>query len=144
MPTRWADRGCRRFFEGIDSDRGMAWRAADSLMLRDFPGVTLADAPPGHSTISRTRRLIDLETHREVFTLVLERLTPAGLVKGKTIGMDATPLEANAALRSIVHRESGETYLEFLKKLAQASGIKTRAASRPVSSKTTGQDHAST
>jgi transposase len=113
------------YFEGIDSERGIAWRAADSLTLRDFLGLTLPEAPPDHSTISRTRRLIDLETHREVFTWVLERLGEAGLVKGKTIGIDATTLEANAALRSIVRRDTGESYQEFLTKLAQASGIET-------------------
>ena len=60
------------YFEGIDSERGIAWRAADSLALRDFLGLNLADAPPDHSTISRTRRLIDVETHRAVFTWVLQ------------------------------------------------------------------------
>lgn len=113
------------YFEGIDSERGIAWRAADSLALRDFLGVSLDDAPPDHSTISRTRRLIDLETHRAVFTWVLQCLGTAGLVKGKTIGIDATTLEANAALRSIVRRETGEGYEEFLTKLAKASGIGT-------------------
>ncbi len=113
------------YFEGIDSERGIAWRAADSFALRDFLGVGLVDAPPDHSTISRTRRLIDLETHRAVFTWVLQCLSTAGLVNGKTIGIDATTLEANAALRSIVRRDSGETYEEFLMKLAKASGIGT-------------------
>jgi transposase len=113
------------YFEGIDSERGIAWRAADSLTLRDFLGLSLPDAPPDHSTISRTRRLIDLETHRVVFTWVLRRLGEAGLVKGTTIGIDATTLEANAALRSIVRRDTGESYQEFLTKLAQASGIET-------------------
>jgi transposase len=113
------------FFEGLDSERGIAWRAADSLTLRDFLGLALDEAPPDHSTISRTRRLMDVETHRDVFTWVLERLALVGLVKGKTIGIDATTLEANAALRSIVHRETGESYQAFLTKLAQASGIKT-------------------
>jgi len=113
------------YFEGIDSERGIAWRAADSLALRDFLGVGLDDAPSDHSTISRTRRLIDLETHRAVFTWVLQWLATAGLVKGKTIGVDATTLEANAALRSIVRRDTGESYQEFLTKLAQASGIET-------------------
>jgi transposase len=113
------------YFEGLDSERGIAWRAADSLTLRDFLGVALDDAPPDHSTISRTRRLIDVETHREVFTWVLERLAAAGLVKGRTIGIDATTLEANAALRSIVRRDTGDTYQEFLTKLAEAAGIKT-------------------
>ena len=113
------------YFEGIDSERGIAWRAADSFALRDFLGVGLEDAPPDHSTISRTRRLIDLETHRAIFTWVLQCLSTAGLVKGKTIGIDATTLEANAALRSIVRRDSGDTYEEFLTKFAKASGIGT-------------------
>jgi transposase len=113
------------YFEGIDSERGIAWRAADSLALRDFLGVGLEDAPPDHSTISRTRRLIALETHRAVFTWVLQCLSTAGLVKGKTIGIDATTLEANAALRSIVRRDTGESYEEFLTRLAKASGIGT-------------------
>src|SRR5438034_7326604 len=102
----------------------VAWRAADSFALRDFLGVGLGDDPPDHSTISRTRRLIALETHRAVFTWVLQCLGAAGLVKGKTIGIDATTLEANAALRSIVRRDTGEDYEEFLTKLAKppASG----------------------
>ncbi|HUE85861.1 MAG TPA: transposase, partial [Vicinamibacterales bacterium] len=113
------------YFEGLDSERGIAWRAADSLTLRDFLGLALDEAPPDHSTISRTRRLMDLETHRAVFSWILERLASVGLVKGKTIGIDATTLEANAALRTIVHRDTGESYQEFLTKLAEASGIKT-------------------
>jgi len=113
------------YFEGIDAERGIAWRAADSLALRDFLGVGLDQAPPDHSIISRTRRLIALETHRAVFTWILQCLGTAGLVKGKTIGVDATTLEANAALRSIVRRDSGESYEEFLTTLAKASGIGT-------------------
>jgi len=113
------------YFEGIDAERGIAWRAADSLALRDFLGIDLDQAPPDHSTISRTRRLIALETHRAVFTWILQCLSTAGLVKGKTIGIDATTLEANAALRSIVRRDSGESYEEFLATLARASGIGT-------------------
>ena len=113
------------YFEGIDSERGIAWRTADSLALRGFLGLGLDEATPEHSTISRTRRLIDLETHRAVFTWILQVLATADLVKGKTIGIDATTLEANAALRSIVRRDSGEAYQEFLTGLAQASGIET-------------------
>ena len=113
------------YFEGLDSERAMAWRAADSFALREFLGLVLPDAPPDHSTISRTRRVIDLETHQSVFTWILQRLADAGLVKGKTIGIDATTLEANAALRSIVRRDTGDTYQEFLTQLAQASGIET-------------------
>jgi transposase len=113
------------YFEGLDSERAMAWRAADSLSVRSFLGLDLHEAPPDHSTVSRTRRLIDLETHQAVFTWVLQRLADAGLVKGQTIGLDATTLEANAALRSIVRRDTGESYEEFLTRLAQASGIET-------------------
>jgi transposase len=113
------------YFEGLDSERAIAWRAADSFALRHFLGLELPEAPPDHSTISRTRRLIDLETHRAVFTWILQRLADSGLVKGQTIGIDATTLEANAALRSIVRRDTGDTYQEFLTQLAQASGIET-------------------
>ena len=113
------------YFEGIDSERGIAWRAADSLALRDFLGLDLHDVPPDHSTISRTRRLIVVETPRAVFTWVAQCLGHAGLIKGKTIGLDATTLEANAALRSIVRRDTGEGYEDFLTRLAKASGIGT-------------------
>jgi transposase len=111
------------YFEGLDAERAIAWRASDSFALRECLGLVLPEAPPDHSTISRTRRLIDLETHQAVFTWMLERLADAGLVKGKTAGIDAITLEANAALRSIVRRDSGESYQDFLTKLAQASGI---------------------
>jgi hypothetical protein len=107
------------YFEGLDAERAIAWRAADSFAIRDFLGLVLPEAPPDHSTISRTRRLIDLETHEAVFTWLLQRLADAGLVKGKTVGIDATTLEANAALRSIVRRDSGESYQDFLTTLAQ-------------------------
>jgi transposase len=113
------------YFEGIDSERGIAWRAQDSLALRRFLRVGLEESPPDHSTISRTRRLIDLETHREVFTWVLRMLAEKGLLKGQTLGIDASTLEANAALRTIVRRETGEGYQDFLKGLAQESGIAT-------------------
>src|ERR1700686_1709989 len=112
-------------FEGIDSERGIAWRANDSLALRRFLRVGLEESPPDHSTISRTRRLIDVETHREVFTWVLGVLAEKGLLKGQTLGIDATTLEANAALRTIVRRDTGEGYQGFLKRLAQESGIAT-------------------
>jgi transposase len=113
------------YFEGLDADRAIAWRAADSFALREFLGLEPPETAPDHSTISRTRRLIDNETHEAVFTWILQRLADAGLVKGKTVGIDATTLEANAALRSIVRRDTGESYQGFLTKLALASGIKT-------------------
>ena len=112
------------YFEGLGSERGIAW-PADSLGLREFLGLKLSESPPDHSTLSRTRRLIDVQTHAAVFEWVLQRVGEAGLLKGKTLGIDATTLEANAALRSIVRRDSGEGYDEFLKGLAQASGIET-------------------
>jgi transposase len=113
------------YFEGLDSERGIAWRAADSLAVRSFVGLGLDMAAPDHSTMSRTRRLIAVETHRAVFTWVQERLATAALLKGRTVAIDATTLEANAAMRSIVRRDTGETYQEFLTRLAVESGIKT-------------------
>ena len=113
------------YFEGLDAERGIAWRATDSLAVRSFLRLALDEAAPDHSTISRTRRLIDLETHRAVFTWVQVRLVEAGLLKGRTIAIDATTLEANAAMRSIVRRDTGESYQAFLTALAQASGIDT-------------------
>jgi transposase len=113
------------YLEGLDSERGIAWRAADSLGVRSFLGLGLEERGPDHSTISRTRRLIDKETHEEVFRWVLERLASAGLLRGKTLMVDATTLEANAALRSIVRRDTGESYEEYLTRLAKGSGIKT-------------------
>jgi transposase len=113
------------YFEGIDAERGIAWRAADSLAVRRFVRLALHEAAPDHTTISRTRRLIDVETHRAVFTWVQQRLVEVGLLKGKTLAIDATTLEANAAMRSIVRRDTAETYQEFLTRLAKASGIET-------------------
>jgi transposase len=113
------------YFEGIDSERGIAWRCADSRALSAFLGYTLTESTPDHSSLSVIRRRIDVETHREVFTWVLNVLADSKLLKGKTIGVDATTLEANAAMRSIVRRDTGAGYDEFLTQLAQASGIET-------------------
>jgi transposase len=113
------------YFEGLDSERGIAWRLADSLALRRFVGIDLDEMTPDHSTISRTRRRISLETHHEVFGWVLNLLADRGLLQGKRIAIDATTLEANAAMRSIVRRETGENYEEFLRGLARASGLVT-------------------
>src|SRR6267154_1504764 len=113
------------YFEGIDSERGIAWRVADSLGLRQFLRIGLDEDTPDHSTISRTRRLIDVETHRKVFLWVLGVIADRRLLKGKTVGVDATTLEANAAMRSIVRRDTGASYDEFPTDLAQQSGIET-------------------
>src|ERR1700693_540374 len=111
------------FFEGIESERGIAWRVADSLSLRGFLRMGLAGGTPDHVTISRTRRLLDEATHQEVFGWVLRQVTQAGLLKGKTIGIDATTLEANAAMKSIVRRDTQESYTDYLKRLAEAEGL---------------------
>ena len=116
------------FFEGIDSERGIAWRVADSLSLRQFLQIGLDEQTPDHVTISRTRRLMDEPTHQEVFGWVLRRVAERGLLKGKTIGIDATTLEANAAMRSIVRRDSGGSYTDYLQRLAEAEGIEAQDA----------------
>jgi len=113
------------YFEGIGAERGIAWRLADSLALRRFVGIALDENTPDHSTISRTRRLIDVETHAAVFAWVLDVLSRRGLIVGKRVAIDATTLEANAAMRSIVRRDTGASYNEFLTGLAKASGIET-------------------
>ena len=113
------------YFEGIDSERGIAWRCGDSLSLRSFVGYAINELAADHSTLSRTRRLIDLETHQQVFTWVLGVLAGEKLLRGKTVGIDATTLEANAAMKSIVRNDSGQSYDKFLQGLAKASGIQT-------------------
>jgi transposase len=111
------------FFEGLDSERGIAWRMADSLTLRQFLSIGLDENTPDHVTISRTRRLIGGETHQFIFTWVLEQLAQEGLIKGKTIGVDSTTLEANAAMKSIVRRDTGENDNAYLKRVAEAEGV---------------------
>ena len=113
------------YFEGIDSERGIAWRCSDSIGLRRFLGYALDQNPPDHSSLSRTRRLIDIQTHQQVFEYILKILAASGAIDGKTLGVDATTLEANAAMRSIVRRDTGESYVEYLTRLAEASGIDT-------------------
>ena len=113
------------YFEGIDSERGIDWRCNDSLSLKAFLGVAADRPAPDHSTISRTRRLIDVETHAQVFQFVLKVLANHRPVEGRTVGVDSTTLEANAAMRSIVRRDTGESYQEFLTRLAKESGIET-------------------
>src|SRR5262249_26080245 len=111
------------FFEGLGSERGIAWRLADSLTLRQFLGMGLDERTPDHVTISRTRRLIDAETHQQIFGWVLEVLALGGLIRGKTIGVDSTTLEANAAMKSIVRRDTQESYTAYLKRLVEAEGV---------------------
>ncbi len=110
---------------GIDSERGIALTVADSLGLRAFLGYALHQNPPEHSTISRTRRRISLETHEQVFGWVLQQLREAGLANGRTVAVDATMLFANAALRTLQRKDSGQRYREFVEGLAAASGVET-------------------
>src|SRR6266581_7790876 len=111
------------FFEGIDSERGIAWRVADSLSLREFLGCSVTEQTPDHSTISRTRRLLPVETHKAVFRWFVRVLGEEGLLEGQTIAIDGTTLEANAAMRSIRRRDDGRRYEEYLKELAKAEGL---------------------
>lgn len=111
------------YMEGIDSERGIAWRVADSLSLREFLGLGLSEQTPDHSTVSRTRRLYSVETHKAVFRWLLQVLSSKGLVDGQTLAIDGTTLEANAAMRAIRRRDDGRKYEEYLKGLAEAEGI---------------------
>ena len=113
------------YFEGIASERGLEWRCADSLSLRDFLGLGLDRRVPDHSWLSRTRARLPLEVHERVFAWVLERLAERGLIKGERIGVDASTMEANAAMRSIRRRDTGESYREMLRRMATESGIET-------------------
>ena len=116
------------YFEGIDSERGLEWRCSDSLSLREFLRLGTTEPVPDHSWLSRTRSRLPLEVHEAVFAWVLQRLAEHGLIKGDRIGVDASTMEANAALRAIVRRDSGEGYREMLKRLAEESGIATPTA----------------
>ena len=135
------------YFEGIDSERGLEWRCADSLSLREFLRLGTTEPVPDHSWLSKTRARLPLEVHETIFAWVLQRLAEHGLIQGDRIGVDAsTPprpfgrvpfgvgsmppasMEANAALRSIIRRDSGEGYREMLERLAKESGIETPTA----------------
>ena len=113
------------YFEGIDSERGIAWRCSDSLSLRAFLRLASRDKVPDHSWLSRTRSRLPHEVHEEVFGWVLALAAEHGLVKGERIGVDGSTMEANAALRTIVRRENGETYRQMLTRMAQESGVAT-------------------
>ncbi len=115
-------------FEKIDSEKGIAWRCSDSLSLRAFLGLEPQDSVPDDSSLNRSRLRIDLETHQVVFDWMLKRLAEHDLLKGKTLGLDGSTMAANAAMRSIVRRESGQSYREFLEALAKDSGIETPTA----------------
>lgn len=116
------------FFEGIGSQRGIAWRCSDSRSLAEFLGFGATEATPDHSSLTRTHQRIPQAIHEQVFRLVLSIAAEHGLVDGKTVGVDSTTLEANAAIKSIVRRDTGEDYQAYLKRLAQAAGIENPSA----------------
>lgn len=111
------------YFEGIDSERGIAWRAADSFSYRKFLGYDLIEQTPDHSTVSRTRRLYSVETHGAVMKWVLKILRKHGLADAQSVCIDATTLEANASMKSLVRRDTGQSYDDYLRQLAEAEGI---------------------
>lgn len=116
------------YFEGIASERGIAWRCSDSYSLRDFLRLENREEVPDHSWLSKTRGRLPHEVHESVFGWVLKLVAEQGLVKGKRIGVDASTMEANAALRTIVRRDDGRTYREMLTQMAKESGIETPTA----------------
>ena len=122
-PGRYFRRHPVGYFEASDSERGLEWRCADSLSPRDFLALELRDRVPEPSWLSRIRARVPLAVHEQVFAWVLERLAERGLVKGERIGVDASTMEANAALRSIRRRDTGESYREMLTRMAEASGM---------------------
>ena len=113
------------YFEGLDSERGIVWRCSDSRSLGDFLRLGKRDKVPDHSWLSKTRSRLPHEVHEKVFAFVLKLVAEHGLVKGERIGADGSTMEANAALRTIVRRDNGETYREMLTRMAQESGVET-------------------
>jgi len=111
------------YFEGIDSQRGIAWRCADSLSLRQFLGLTLEENSPDHSTLSITRRRLPAEVFTEVFQFVLKIAADKKLLSGKTVGVDSTTLEADAAMKSIVRRDTGENWKAYVTRLMHEEGV---------------------
>jgi len=114
------------YMEGWGSEREIAWRCNDSLALRKFSGYALTARLPDHSTLSKTRKRLSVEVHMQVFEWVLQRLKKAGLLRGKTLGIDATTLEANAVMRSIVRRDTGQKYDVFWNRWRRRRGLRRR------------------
>src|SRR3954451_16235326 len=111
------------YFEGIDSQRGIAWRCADSLGLRQFLGLSLDEPSPDHSTLTNTRKRLPAEVFEEVFQFVLAIAALKGLLAGKVVGVDSTTLEANAAMKSIVRKDTGEDWRAYVVRLMREDGV---------------------
>jgi transposase len=111
------------FFEGIESERGLEWRFADSLSLRQFLGLSLTQRVPDHSTLSRTRQRLPLAVHQAVFALILGIVESKGLLNGRGLGVDSTYLRADASMTAIVRRDTKESYTAFVTRLATEAGV---------------------
>lgn len=111
------------YFEGLDSQRAIAWKCADSLSVRTFLGLEVTDEAPDHSSLTRIRQRLPLEVHLQVFTLLLDMARAKGLLRGKTLAIDATTLEANAAMKTMVRHATGEDWKAYLRRLMKAEGI---------------------
>src|SRR5208282_4478202 len=111
------------YFEGLDGQRGIAWRCADSLALRSFLGIAITEATPVHASMTIIRQRLPESVFDKVFVFVLSLLEEKGLLRGKAVAIDATTLEANAAMKSIVRKDSGEDWKQYLQRLAKAEGI---------------------
>jgi len=111
------------YFEGIESERGIEWRCADSMSLREFLGLDLTDRVPDHSTLSRMRSRLPLEVHQQAFVLILSIVEQKGLLRGRVTGVDSTFLRADASMKAIVRRDTGENYPKFITRLAEESGM---------------------
>ena len=116
------------FFEGIESERGLEWRFADSLSLRQFLGLSLTQRLPDHSTLSRTRQRLPLAVHQAVFALILGIVEDKGLLQGRVLGVDSTYLRADASMKAIVRRDTKESYTEFVTRLAEEAGVEAPTA----------------
>lgn len=116
------------FFEGLGAQRAIAWKCSDSLSVRNFLGLEPTDEAPDHSSLTRIRKRLPLEVHLQVFTMVLEVAQAKGMMRGKILAVDATSLEANAAMKSIVRRATGEKWEKYLQRLAKAEGLENLTA----------------
>jgi hypothetical protein len=111
------------YFEGIGSQRGIAWRCSDSLSLREFLGLAAMESSPDHSSLTRVRERLPLEVHEAVFRFVLRIAAEKKLLSGKTVAVDSTTLEASAAMKTIVRHDTGEDWKAYLKRLMQEQGL---------------------
>jgi hypothetical protein len=112
------------YFEGIGAQRGIAWRCSDSRSLAEFLGVAADQATPDHSSLTRTHQRLPLEVHEQVFVFVLQIAEAKKLIDGKAVAADSTTLEANAAMKTIVRKDTGDDWKQYLRRLAQAEGMK--------------------